>query len=50
MIRYKEVCDGQEQIAEAEEEIGIRLYRINPDGTDRELVYEYLLPEAGQEV
>lgn len=50
MIRYKEVCDGQEQIAEAEEEIGIRLYRINPDGTERELVYEYLLPEAGQEV
>ena len=37
-------------IVEAEEEIGVRLYRMNPDGTGRELVYEYLLPEAVQEV
>lgn len=50
MIRYKEGYDGQEQIVEAEEKIGVRLYRMNPDGTGRELVYEYLLPEVVQEV
>lgn len=49
-IQFKEVWEGQEQIVETKKKIGVQLYRINPDGTNRELVFEYLLPQAEQKI
>lgn len=49
-IKYKTMQEGKEQTAEEEDTIGMRLNRMNTDGTGKEVIFEYLCPEAGQEV
>lgn len=49
-ITYRTMEDGEEQITEKEGIVGIRLNRINPDGTGKETVFEYRHPEAEEEI
>ena len=49
-VAYKTVRDGKELIVEEEDTVGIRLNRMELDGTEKETVYEYRYPEADQEI
>lgn len=49
-ITYKEIQDGKESVAEAQDCIGMNLNRINMDGSQKEVIFEYLYPDAGQEI
>lgn len=42
--------EGREQSADGEGTVGIRLNRMNPDGTGKETVFEYRYRESGQEM
>lgn len=46
-VTYKMVQDGGET-AQREETVGIRLNRIDPDGTHKEIIFDYHYPKAGQ--
>ena len=49
-IAYKTMQDGEEQITEEEDTVGIRLNRMEPDGTGKETVFEYRYPGTEQEI
>lgn len=49
-IAYKEVRDGKESVVETQDCIGMNLNRINLDGSEKEVVFEYLYPGAEQEI
>lgn len=49
-ISYRTVQDGQEQVVEKADTVGIRLNRMNADGTGKETVFEYRYPGASQEI
>lgn len=50
MVSYRLNTDGEEEIVRSEETVGVRLYRMNLDGSNREKVFEYYLPGMEQEV
>ena len=47
-VVYKAVQDGKEQITEEEKMVGIRLNRMEPDGTGKEIIFEYRYPGTEQ--
>ena len=49
-IRYKTEEDGTEHIEEEYETIGMRLNRVNLDGSGKKILFEYRYPEAEQEI
>ncbi len=49
-VTYKVMKDGKEQIVEEEDTVGIRLNRMEPDGTGKETVFEYRYPGTEQEI
>lgn len=49
-ITYKTMKEGEEQITEEEDTVGIRLNRMEPDGTGKETVFEYRYPGTEQEI
>lgn len=49
-VTYKMMEDGKEQMKEEEDTVGIRLNRMEPDGTGKEVVFEYRYQESGQEI
>lgn len=49
-VKYKTTKDGKEYIEEERETIGVKLNRINMDGTGMETIFEYRYPEAGQDI
>lgn len=49
-VAYKEVTDGTESVVREEDTVGVRLNRIDEDGGNHEIVYEYRCPEAEEEV
>ncbi len=48
-VPYREMQDGVEQIVEEEETVGVRLIRMNLDGTKKETVFEYHYQESTEE-
>lgn len=48
-VPYREMQDGVEQIVEEEETVGVRLIRMNLDGTKKETVFEYRYQESTEE-
>jgi len=49
-VSYRAVRDGKKEVVQEEEDIGVRLYRIDQDGLDKQTVFEYLLPIEEQEI
>lgn len=49
-VTYRITQDGREQLTEEEDTVGIRLNRMNLDGTEKETVFEYRCPDADQEM
>lgn len=49
-VKYKTAEGGKEQSEEEEGIVGIRLNRMNPDGTGKETIFEYRGQEPGQEM
>lgn len=49
-IAYKTMQDGEEQIVEEEDTVGVRLNRVELDGTGKETVFEYRYPGTEQEI
>lgn len=49
-IRYRTSQDGQEQVVEEADTVGIQLIRMNPDGSEKETVFVYRFPGADQEI
>ena len=49
-IAYKEFQDGEERTVRERDTVGVSLYRINTDGTEKEQIFEYRIAEANQEV
>ena len=49
-VTYRLTRDGQEQVEEKEDAVGIRLNRLNLDGTGKESIFEYRYPGADQEI
>lgn len=49
-VAYKEVTDGTESVVREKDTVGVRLNRIDEDGGNHEIVYEYRCPEAEEEV
>ena len=49
-VRYKTAQDGEEQTAEEEDTVGVRLNRIALEGTGKEPIFTYRYPEEGQEI
>ncbi|MDE6675933.1 MAG: hypothetical protein K2K19_14175, partial [Acetatifactor sp.] len=49
-IAYKSVEDGEDVVKEENDGIGIRLNRMNLDGTEKETIFEYLYPGTDQEL
>ena len=49
-IAYKAVENGEEIVREEDDVIGVRLNRINMDGTGKETVFEYLCPGTDQQI
>ena len=49
-VRYKTAQDGEEQTAEEEDTVGVRLNRIALEGTGKETIFTYRYPEEGQEI
>lgn len=49
-VAYRTGEDGKEQIKEEEAVVGIRLGRMNPDGSGKETIFEYHYPGTEQEI
>lgn len=49
-VRYKPAQAGEEQTAEEEDTVGVRLNRIAPEGTGKETIFTYRYPEEDQEI
>lgn len=49
-VTYRMAPSGEEQDTQKEETVGMKLGRIEPDGTQKETIFEYRYPKAGQEV
>ncbi len=49
-VTYRLTRDGQEQVEEKEDAVGIRLNRLSLDGTGKESIFEYRYPGADQEI
>ena len=49
-VKYKTAQDGEEQTAEEEDTVGVRLNRIALEGTGKETIFTYRYPEEGQEI
>ncbi len=49
-VTYKTMKDGQEQLTEKEDTVGVRLNRMEPDGTGKETLFEYRYQDNGQEI
>lgn len=49
-VTYRTMEDGKEQIKEEEETVGIRLNRMEPDGTGKEVIFEYRYLENVPEI
>lgn len=49
-VTYKSIQDGEEQITEEEDTVGIKLNRMEPDGTGKETIFEYRYPGTEQEI
>lgn len=49
-MAYKTIQDGKEQITEKEDTVGIRLNRMELDGTGKETVFEYRYEKTEQEI
>ena len=45
-VAYKTVRGGKEKIVEEEDTVGTRLNRMELDGTEKEIIFEYRYPEA----
>ncbi|MDE6221498.1 MAG: hypothetical protein K2G51_13930 [Lachnospiraceae bacterium] len=48
-VTYRIMQEGKEQITQKEETVGIRLNRMDSDGTGKETIFEYRYPGAEQE-
>lgn len=46
---YGKTADGKEQITQ-EETVGVRLNRMEPEGTGKEVIFEYRYPETPQDI
>lgn len=49
-IAYKSVVKGESIVREEDDGIGMRLNRINMDGTGKEVIFEYLYPGTDQQI
>lgn len=49
-VTYRTMEDGKEQIKEEEDVVGIRLDRMNPDGSGKETIFEYRYLETELEI
>ena len=49
-IAYKTIWNDKEQIVEKEDTVGIRLHRMELDGTGKEAIFEYRYPGTEQEI
>lgn len=49
-IAYKQIKDGGESVIREEDTIGVRLHRIDADGSNSEILYEYRCPESEAEI
>lgn len=49
-VTYKMTESGKGQLTEEEAVVGIRLGRMNPDGTEKEAIFEYRYPKTEQDV
>lgn len=49
-IAYRMMRDGQEELVREEDVVGIRLNRMNLDGTGKESVFDYRYPGGEQEI
>jgi hypothetical protein len=49
-VKYRTAQDGEEQTAEEEDTVGVRLNRIALEGTGKETIFTYRYPEEGQEI
>lgn len=49
-VKYKTMEDGTEQIAEEEAVVGVKLNRMDLDGSGKETIFEYRYQEATQEI
>ena len=49
-VRYKPAQAGEEQTAEEEDTVGVRLNRIALEGTGKETIFTYRYPEEEQEI
>lgn len=49
-IKYKKQEDGLEQIVEENEVVGMRLNRLNADGSGKTVLFEYRYSDAEQEI
>lgn len=49
-IKYRTLRDGKESIKEGEETVGLRLNRVNLDGTGQMTILEYRYPGTEQEI
>ena len=49
-VTYGKTADGKEQITQEEETVGVRLNRMEPEGTGKEVIFEYRYPETPQDI
>ncbi len=49
-IAYRKTQDGQEQTVKEKDTVGICLNRMDPDGSGKEIIFEYLYPGSEQEI
>lgn len=49
-VTYGMTTDGKEQITQEEETVGVRLNRMESDGTGKEVIFEYRYPEEVPEI
>lgn len=49
-VTYRTMEDGKEHMTEEEETVGVRLNRMEPDGTGKEVIFEYRYLETVPEI
>lgn len=49
-VTYRTMEDGKEQLTKEEETVGVRLNRMEPDGTGKETIFEYRYLETVPEI
>lgn len=49
-VTYRKVEDGKEEITKETDTVGVRLNRMEPDGTGREVIFEYRYLETVPEI